>query len=212
MTAVGQQAVYRLGASRYMQAIVTKIVSGDTVELVAFQDGAAWGDGDGTNIAAKLYDSVALGTGVGEWQPGTLVSAAITAATTDLATYSYVDSETASLCEVPGAGSSQVSLGLNAARRPSTTRPVQVNATGQISLTSTLLGAKAAAVSLLSDASNPPTTSRGTQPFNLSGVVATVAPPWSLTYDVPPGHYYMLATSGTDAGGVSLSTITEQPR
>lgn len=116
------------------------------------------------------------------------------------------------LCAVPGAGSSQVSLGLNAARRPSTTRPVQVNATGQISLSSTLLGAKAAAVTLLSDASNPPTTSRGTQPFNLSGVVATVAPPWSLTYDVPAGHYYMLSTSGADAGGVSLSTITEQVR
>lgn len=90
MTTVGQQAVYRLASSRYMQALVTKIVSGNTIELVAYSDGSAWGDGDPASLGAKLYESVALGTGVGEWQPGTLVGDAVTAGVSGLATAASV--------------------------------------------------------------------------------------------------------------------------
>lgn len=213
--------MFRLASSRYIQAIVTKVVSGDTVELVAYSDGSAWGDGDPASLGAKVYDSVAMGSGVGEWLPGTIVSAAVAAGTSGLASTSYVDTATAGLATeayvdsassgyvvVPAVGTT-TTLALGTARRPSTTRPTRVNAYGQIALSSTLLGAKSATVTLLSDSANPPTTSRGAQQFDLSGVVANVSPPWRLSYDVPTGHYYMLVASGPDAAGVSIQPVNE---
>jgi hypothetical protein len=115
--------------------------------------------------------------------------------------------DTSGLQVVAAAGVSQLSLGLNAARQPSSTRPTRVTATGTIALTSTLIAPQSAAVKLLSDNASTPTTSRGEQQASLSGVAASMTVPWSLTYDVPAGHYYSLSTSG--AGTVALLTINE---
>jgi hypothetical protein len=214
MPTLGQQAVYRLGSSRYVQAIVTKIVSGDTVQLVCFSDGSAWGDGDPASLGAKVYDSIALGSGVGEWQPGTLVGDAITAATTNLATYSYTDGGDAARCALPGAGSG-VSLALATPRRPSTTRPTRVDVYGQFTLATALLAAQGATVVLQVDSSaTPSTTVAGPLTVNNGiGTVGTAQIPWTMSYEVPTGHYYQVVQSATvGTGAASITHINETAR
>lgn len=209
MATVGQQAVYRLESSRYVQAVVSKIVSGDTVDLVAFCDGSAWGDGDGTDVVAKLYTSIALGTAVGEWQPGTIVSDAVTAGTSGLAAESYVDTACAALCNVPGA-SSTVSLSSGTARQPSATRPVLVMVSGSWSWNLTATGTQTGSLTLKSDSASTPTTvirapawSRGIGVGVAINDTGTM--PIEMDLIVPPGHYY----SVTAAGGATFS-IREQ--
>ena len=209
-TSAGQPAVYRLGSSRYVQAVVTKVVSGDTVELVAFSDGSAWGDGDPASLGAKVYDSIALGTGVGEWQPGTLVDAAIAAATTNLATYSYVDSGVAGRCAVPGAGSAVGSPAFATPRRPSTTRPTRVTVYGSFAMASTLLGPQSGTATLLADSSATPSTQVGVAPAALSGVAANATVPWTMTYDVPANHWYQVTVSVSANTTANLLHINEQ--
>lgn len=203
MTTVGQQAVYRLATSRYVQAIVTKIVSGDTVELVCFSDGSAWGDGDPASLGAKVYDSIALGTAVGEWQPGTIVSNAI--ATCE----AYADAGDAGRCAVPGA-SSTVSLSSGTSRQPSATRPVLVMVSGSWSWNLTAIGTQTGSLTLKSDSSSTPTTvirapswSRGITVGALIGDTGTMPVEFDLL--VPAGDYY----SVTAAGGATFS-IREQ--
>ncbi len=113
------------------------------------------------------------------------------------------------LCVVPAAGS-PVTLALSTPRRPSTARPTRVTVYGQISLTSTLLGPQTATATLKSDSSATPSTAVGVATAALSGVVATSAPPYTLTYDVPTGHYYQVVASGGGSAGVSISHINEQ--
>ena len=200
MATVGQQAVYRLQTSRYVQGVVAKIVSGDTVQLVCFSDGSAWGDGDPASLGAKVFDSVALGTGVGEWQAGTLVADAINAATTNLSTYSYVDSSSAGRLASPGA-SSTVSLAASTPRQPSTTRPVNVMLTGSWSWNLTAIGTQTGSLSFQSDSSSTPSTaiyapawSRGISAGLSIGDTGTV--PVCLSYIVPAGHYYQVVATG----------------
>jgi hypothetical protein len=212
---LGQTVIVKIASSplREVPAIVSLVTDEDTINAVGQIDiNDDWpSNGPGATHPGYPFFGITRGSGLNQWRDADVPVTTMEAI--DDAGYAseiYVDNAQAVCQALPSAGSSQVSLGLNAARRPSTTRPVRVSATGQISLTSTLLGAKVAAVSLLSDASNPPTTNRGIQQFNLSGVAATVSPPWSLSYEVPVGHYYMLATSGADAAGVSLATLQEQ--
>lgn len=209
MAIAGQQAVFRKASSRYMQGIVSAIVSGDTVDVVVLSDGDAWGDGDPGSVPAKLFESVALGTGVGEWQPGTLVADAITAATTNLATYAYADSGDAARLALPGA-SSTVSLAASTPRQPSTTRPVMVMVTGSWSWNLTALGTQTGSLSFQSDSSATPSTaiyapawSRGITVGITVGDTGTVPVCWQ--YIVPVGHYYQIVA----AGGATFS-IREQ--
>lgn len=228
--ALAQPIIFRTSSTRWCPAVIAKIISGTTVNLDAFIDTAV--DWPVTNIPVShpchLYESVAMGTGVGEWQLADVpepVTDAIDAATAGLATTGYVDTAVAGLAStsyvdtavagvdlagrtaVAGAGVSQLALGLDAARQPSLTRPTRVTATGTIALTSTLITPQSATVELASDSATTPTTVRGSAPATLSGVVASLTLPWSLTYDVPAGHYYLLATSG--AGTVALLTLNE---
>lgn len=174
---------------RVVPAIIAKVISGTTVTLDAFVENTDdWPPP--LNIPyyheCQLFESVALGTGVGEWQPADLPEV---------------------LAAPAAAGVSQVLLGLNVARQPSSTRPIRVTATGTIAVTSTPSTPQTAAVDLRSDSSGTPTTSRGQATATLSGVAASMTVPWSLTYDVPPGDSYKLVTSG--AGTVTLLTINE---
>lgn len=229
---LGQTVIVKIASSplREVPAFVSLVTDEDTVTCVGQIDiDDDWpANGPGDTHPGFPFFGITRGAGVNQWRdadvPTTTEDAianagfategyadsAVAAATTGLASETYCDNAVATCQAVPSAGTSQVALGLNAARRPSTARPVRVYATGQITLTSTLLGARVAAVSLLSDSAAVPTVSRGIQQMNLSGVVATVGVPWSLEYEVPTGHYYMLATSGADAAGVSLASITEQ--
>jgi hypothetical protein len=209
MATPGQQAVYRLASSRYMQAVVTKIVSGSTVELVVLGDGVAWGDGDPASLGAKVYTSIPQGSDVGEWLPGTIVDDTVTAAVAGLASGTYVDAEVAGACAVPGAGA-PISLALSTPRQPSATRPTQLTVYGTMELASTVLTPQSATVELQSSASSTPTAVvGGPLTASLSGVLATQMSPWTVTYIVPPAHYYQVVkTAG--AGTVSITHINEQ--
>lgn len=269
----GQVVEVQITSGRWSLAAVAKIVSGDTVNLVAFTDAVdPWPTIDTPNgLIAGSLSSVTKGTSTGQWRDLALPSAttaaiasAVAAALTDYSTdddisaavtaalatvaanlasaastaasslASSVTTINADMAEIAsglstlagvvaaipadddsgltviaGAGSAHSGLGLNAARQPSSARPTRVVATGSMSLTSTLLGAQTASVDLLSDSSNPPTTRRGRQPAGLSGVAATATVPWTLSYDVPAGHYYKLVTANTANASVALDDITE---
>ncbi len=110
---------------------------------------------------------------------------------------------------VSPAGSDHAGLGFGTARRPSTTRPTKVTATGTMTLASTLLGAQTASVTLLSDSGTTPTTPRGNQSTALSGVVATVTVPWTLHYEVPAGHYYLLDDAASANASCAITYINE---
>lgn len=93
--AVGDWVSYRTSTSQHNLAMVGRVVSGTTVDVVAFSDGTTWMDG-GTpaQVATITYTSVALGTGVGQYQPTTIVADA--AAAGGAATMAYVASAIAS--------------------------------------------------------------------------------------------------------------------
>lgn len=209
MPTLGQQAVYRLATSRYMQAIVTGVVSGSTVELVVYSDGYSWGDGDPGSVATKVYDSVDLGTGVGQWQAGALVADAVVAGTAGLAASTYVDAQDSTRCAVPAASAAH-SLASGTPRQPSATRPVMLLVTGSWSWNLTALGTQTGSLTLQSDASATPTTTIYAPAWSRAvgvgiSVNDTGTMPVCMSYVVPPGHYY----SVTAAGGATFS-IREQ--
>jgi hypothetical protein len=149
------------------------------------------------------------------------VTSAISAAVSGLASTAFVASSIASaiaaippddysgLCAVPAAGS-PVTLALDTARQPNTSRPTRVTIYGIAAMTSTLLGAQSATVTVLADAASTPTTTVAVVgPMTLSGVVATATHAWTATYDVPTGHRYMVTAAGNASAGVSITHIEE---
>lgn len=226
MTAkLGQPVKVQITSGRYSIGAVSKIISGDTVNIVAFTDGVdPWPTADIPNgLVAGSLTSVTKGTGVGQWQevdvPDT-VAAAIAAAVssiTGFATEAYVDSAIAAippddysgLCAAPGAGSSIGSPALATPRRPSTTRPTRVTVYANAALTSTLLTPQSATVELRADSSATPTTPvGGVLTASLGGIAASATIPMTLTYDLPANHYYsVVQTAG--AGTVTISRIEE---
>ncbi len=91
---------------------------------------------------------------------------------------------------------------LDAAFQPSATRPV-------LCIYSVKIGTftDTGIIELLSDAANPPTTSRGNFEVG-SGAVAVVEGAGLLVYLVPPGHYVKLKT--TDLGSGATFTLVTQ--
>ena len=218
MPTTGQQIVYRLSSTRYLTGLVGSVVSGSTIHAIVFGDGAAWGDGEPATLAARCYTSVAEGTAVGEWQSSTVIPTLITEVATPIAAaeaaeaVSEIPADDDSGLTVVAAAGSSVSLALNTARQPSSTRPTRVTVTGTWTWALTAIGSVAGTVTLQSDSSNPPTTARVSAApsksltlgvaVNLGGVET-----WTLTYDVPAGHYYRIATSG--AGTFAISAVNE---
>lgn len=201
MPEVGQLVLYRLSSTRTCPAVIAQVVSGSTCHLdVMIDEATDWPNGSSWLSPVKMIESIDEGTGVGEWQVAVVPEPIDDAISTAVAGVD-LSGRTA----VATAGTSP-GIGLDTARQPSTTRPVRVVATGTFALTSTLILPATGAVELRSDSASTPTTKRGAQVAQLSGVVASMTVPWSMTYDVPAGHYYKLVTSGT---GVALDTITE---
>lgn len=184
---VGDLVSYRTATSQHNLAVVGRVVSGSTVDIVAFSDGTNWQDG-GTpwGVATITYPSVALGTGVGQYQPTTIiadiataagfvtsgvVTSAITSATSGLASTSYVGSAVAGLASAsyvdglgptylalpPAPASGGMSLGGSGVQL-SATRPVLLTIRGSATMTSTLAGGQAYTVELRCDSGATPTT------------------------------------------------------
>lgn len=199
MAAVGQRVVYRLATSDYRTARVTKIVSGTTVNLVAFATGTDWYTGVPGDITSMYFADVAQGTAVNQWQEESAIDPAVQVAIDEC-------------CTLPGAGST-VSLATNTPRQPSATRPVRVTASGSWSWSLSAIGTVAGTLAIHSDSSSSPTTPRAHAPCSRSVTVGVVVGdagslPWCLEYVVPAGHYYQLATSGSGTWGDLL--VTEQ--
>jgi len=203
---VGQRIVYRVASSDYRPAKITEVVSGSTVDLVAFSNGSAWGDGDPAMQAGKVYESISQGTAVGTWQEATGVDPAAATAISDA-----VATAAPSYSAAAGAGSAQ-SLALNTARQPHTTRPTRVTVYGTWSWTLTAIGSQSGAAALQSDSSATPSTQRGLASCARALSVGVLigdsgSMPWALSYDVPAGHYYQVATSGT--GTFTIAHVNE---
>lgn len=222
---LGQPVTVQITSGRYSIGAVSKIISGDTVNIVAFTDGVdPWPTIDTFNgLVAGSVLGATKGSGVGQWQEVTVpdtVAAAISAAVasiTGFATESYVDTaidaipadDYSGLLACPAAGSAVSSPALNTPRRPSTTRPTRVNVYTQVALTSTLLTAQSATLEMRADSGSTPTTVvGGPLTASLGGLAATTTVPMTFTYDVPVGHYYsVVQTAG--AGVVTVTRIEE---
>jgi hypothetical protein len=218
-------ALYRSASTRYHAAVTTAVESGDTCTLVVLGDGADWEDSVTAIVYARQYFGVPKGTGIGEWQPVPVtaeIAAAITSAVsgglagyasesyvdsavTGLATEDYVDGSSAGRVAVPGAGS-VISLGFNTARNPSAarsdSRPTRVTVSGTWAWNLTATGTQSGTAAFKSDSSGTPTTTVISAPFSRGisvglSVGDTGTIPWSWSYEVPSGHSYLVATSGT---------------
>ena len=164
-------------------------------------------------IAAAIASAVSGGlTGYAttSYVTAAVAGLATTASVADAITTAegYAATGDAGRCAVPAAGTS-VSLALSTPRRASTTRPTRVTVYGTIALTSTLLTAQNATVELQADSSSTPTTTvGGPLTGSLSGVAASSTVPFTLSYDLPTGHYYQVVqTAG--AGTVTITHVNE---
>lgn len=99
---------------------------------------------------------------------------------------------------------------LESSFQPSNSRPTLVLYSIQLSVTSILLGGAIRTVSLLSDASDPPTTPRASISNSLSDVVATNTQTSELMYLVPREHFVKISvTNSSGTGSVSMVNQTE---
>lgn len=203
MAHVGQRIIYRLASSDYRPACITAIVSGSTVNLVAFTTGDDWFPGMPGDIPASYVGGAAQGTAVGEWQEDTGVDPSVSA---------EIDADVAGRCAVPAEGSS-VGLALNTPRQPHATRPVRLSVYGTWAWVLSAIGSQSGTATLKSDSASTPTNTHGVascaRGISVGITVGdTGTMPWSMSYEVPAGHYYQIATTGT--GTFAITHIDEQ--
>lgn len=175
---VGDLVRFRVATAQYNLAVVGRVVSGTTVDLVAFSDGTTWQDtGTPSNYATLTYYSATPGTGVGQYQPTTIVADVIAAAgfATEAwvsgqgyasqgfvtgqgyATTGYVNTADDARLALPAAPTSAgLTLG-GAGVQFSASRPVWVRARGTATMVSTLGIGQAFTVELRCDANTTPT-------------------------------------------------------
>ncbi len=200
-TGIGQWQPVSITAE--VASAISSAVSGGLTGYATSSDVAA--------AVAGLASTGYVGAAVASLATSASVTGAIVTAEayTDAAISAIPADDDSGLCVVPGAGAG-VTLTLGTARRPSTTRPTLVTVCGTAAMTSTLLGAQSATVTLYADSSSTPTTVVGVcGPMTLSGVAATTTHAWTAVYAVPAGHYYLIAATGGAAGGVSIAHINE---
>jgi hypothetical protein len=195
---------------------------GLSITVDVYSDGGTWADGTHGGVIVRRFSGVTLGSGVGQYQMD-LSSMGSLAGTSDL---SAVNSSMQTLlgefsdpqfgnsallsavtnCVVSPIAGSTISLALNTSRNPSTIRNDGRSTRVRVSGTWTSLVTGTGIVELRSDSNTPPTTVRDNQTPGMSSVVA-ITVPWSLEYDVPAGHNYLVATSGV--GTFTITHINE---
>ena len=191
--ALGDQVVYRSSSTESRTAVVTAVVSGTTIDLVAFSDGDDYGDGNQGSTPAAIYRNVVPGTGIGEYTIGTSVADLV-------ASLGYL--------QTPTGSSPSLTLGGSGVQL-SATRPVLLTVRGTASMVSTLAGGQAYTVELRCDAGSTPTTvvddAAGSlaQTVGLS-VTLTVAQSWKLVQLVPAGQYCRVV----QASGAATLSVT----
>lgn len=214
---VGELVTYRTATSQYNLAVIGRVVSGSTVDLVAFSDGTTWQDqSTPPGVATITYYSVALGSSVGQYQATTIIEDTIDAAgfateawvsSNGYATTSYVNGLAPNYLALPPAPSSaSLTLGGSGVQLHAS-RPVLVTVRGTASMTSTLAGGQAYTVDLRCDSGSTPTAvvddAAGslTQTLGLS-VSLTEVQPWKLVTLARAGDYCRVVQS---AGAATLA-------
>lgn len=216
----GQTVIVKIASSpvRTVPALVTLVTDADTVTAVGQIDiNDDWpSDGPGETHPCYPFFSITRGSGLNQWQEAAVpvpTNVAIATAVSGLATEAYADNAQAQCQALPAAGST-VSLALNTPRRPSVTRPVKVTVSGDWAWVLNAVGSQSGVCTMQSDASATPSTARA-RATCARGIGAgitvndTGTTPWHMTYEVPTGHYYTLATSGTGTFGAA-PLVTEQ--
>ncbi len=192
---LGQLVKYRTSTSRTAIGVVTLVTSSTRVSFTALADTAD--DWPVTNIPttihpAHLYEDVDKGTDVGQWQECDLPAPVADA----------VNAMIAAAIAAPAGNA--VSLALNTARQPSTTRSTRVVVSGTWTANVTASGV----VALKADStSSPATVVDDAQPAVTLAVGVGITLPWKLVYDLPAGHSYQVATSG--GGTFAITHINE---
>lgn len=223
---VGQVVAYKTQASpaRTAYGLVTKIVSGDTVNLVALIDDVDdWPApyGSPSYHPALLVTSVAKGTSVGQWQDVALsdvetaaIAAAVSSGTTGLATTSALNSAIAGAPLVPVYPTSRtLTLGSDF-QATNTSRPARFIVSGTWTTTLTVTGTVAGNVQLkMASSANPATIVDDAQPSYgvtiVIGLTLTPQIPWKLIADAPIGAFLRPVNAG--AGTVAITRCLEYP-
>lgn len=236
--AVGDLVTLRIATSQYNLAIVGKVVSGTTLNLVAFTDGGTWQDtSDPPNFSTITYYNRTPGTSVGQYQTTTIiadtvsaagfatsssVTSAIAAAVAGLATSSYVDVAAADLesyvdtlgptyLALPTAPSSAgLTLG-GAGVQLSATRPVQLVVRGTATMASLLGSTVAFTVELRCDSGSTPTAVVDSDAGSFADTVAaTSVVPWKLVTMAREDDYCRVVQSA-GAATLALTGSSKQP-
>jgi hypothetical protein len=191
---------YQISTARYLLAAITRIVSGDTVNLLAFTDDEAPVDPDdlpaGTTFAR--FTDVAKGSAVGEWR-----DLALPADTTAL-----LDGK----LSVPAAAEAVV-LAIDTFRAPSTVReddrPTLVTAVVSWSI---IESGEAAMLEVIVGAGGAPTAIAFSVPFTFDDATVgaiDVQIPAVISFLVPAGHAYKLKTGAGGGGTFAVASIAE---
>lgn len=222
----GQRVEVQITTGRWSLAQIAKVVSGDTVNLVALTDGVdPWPTVDTPNgLVAGSLSGVAKGTSVGQWRELAMPTceqdaiATIAAGSVSLvgyATEAYTDEATeeavGACVATPATCGSTVSLAINTARNPSSARsdgrPTRVSAV--VTWAAMLTGTAAAEV--VCDSSSTPTTVVMSIPFSATlalGVQAAV--PVVIPFEVPAGWSYKVRAATGSSGTVALASVYER--
>lgn len=200
MTYQGQPIIYRTSSTGYHYGFIAGNITngGDTADVLVHVNGNQWEDTGNTIMTTAIFHpAVDFGPGVGEWA----LNSDLPPAPPSLDEYLS-----------PSAPENN-SRSLNSAFQPSSTRPVLVSYSVRVVSGISLSGGASGRVELLSDASNPPTTSRGRVAGGVTGTVVvglsiSDTAEGTLTYLVPAGHFVKLGT--TNETGTPTYTLTQQ--
>lgn len=227
MSAVlGQVVAYKTQASplRVAYGLVSKIVSGDTVNLVALIDDVDdWPDpiNAPSYHPAQLVTSVAKGTAVGEWQDVALsdpqnsaITAAVASGTGGLATTSALNSAIAGVPANPVYPTSRsITIGADF-QATNTSRPSRFVISGTWSTTLTISGTVTGNIQLkMASSANPSPIVDDAQPSYgvtiVIGLTLTPQLPWKMVCDMPIGGFARVVNAG--AGTVAVTRCLEYP-
>lgn len=178
---LGQVITVQITSGRFSVAVVTKIITGDLIDLVALTDTVnPWPTVDTPNgVVVAPYQSIAKGSAVGQWQDlgvssavSDAIAAAVSAATAGLPTTASVTAAIAALAATDAAGLATAVTGLNStiAANASLAAANLATATSSVATLTSLVTALQATVASLSAAV-------AAIPAEIAAAVAALPPP-----------------------------------
>lgn len=188
---LGDQVIYHVNELEDRTAVVTGIVSGTTVDLVAFSDGDDYGDGNPGSQPAAIYRNVTPGVSSQQYSTGTSVSDLV-------ASLGYLQPPS-------GVSSSGLTLGGSGVQL-SALRPVLLTVRGTASVSAT----QSFAIELRCDSGTTPTAVVDDATGSLGVTLGLAAVmPWKLVGMVHAGDYCRVVQA-SGAGTVAITGANAQ--